>query len=287
MTEPTGHQAQTLAEIRDLLAAHGLAPNKALGQNFLIDKNLVEKLCERARVSASETVFEVGPGTGTLTGQLLARGARVVAVELDRGLAELLRSRFAAEAEAGRFVLIEGDCLDRKSEVNREAVAVLGDGPFKLVANLPYHAATPLMLALMISHPGCVSMHATIQREVAERLAAAPGSKSYGSVSVVAACLMPARPFAGLPGECFWPRPKVASAMVELVRLERPLTDDPAALADFCRRCFAGRRKQLGVVLRAMGREPAVWPAGIDRTMRIEALSPTLIAALEEATRPR
>jgi 16S rRNA (adenine1518-N6/adenine1519-N6)-dimethyltransferase len=280
VTEP-----QTLTEIRSMLEARGLSPRKSMGQNFLVDRNLVAKLARRAGVGENDIVFEVGPGTGTLTGELLASGARVVAVELDRGLAELLRERFAEPIRGGRLTLIEGDCLESKSRINQTAIDALGTAPFKLVANLPYHAATPLMLTLITTHPACRSMHVTIQREVAERLSAPPGGKRYGSISVVAACVMPARAFAGLPGECFWPRPTVASAMVELTRLDDPHTDDPVALAAFCRDAFAGRRKQLQTLLRSMGRPPERWPEGINPTDRIESLPPERISALEHATR--
>jgi len=290
---------QRLSDIRAMLDAAGLSPRKALGQNFLIDRNLVERCVERSGVEHGDLVLEVGPGTGTLTGALLERGARVVAVELDRGLAGLLRERFAERLhggphegscsgdapEPGRLVLIEGDCLDGKRALNAEAAALLADRPFRLVANLPYGAATPLMLVLMCDWPACGEMHVTIQKEVADRLAAGPGSKAYGSISVVSGCAMPARKFAGLPAECFWPRPGVASSMVSLVRLAAPATDDPRALADFCQKLFSGRRKQLGAALRAGGLEPDPWPEGIEPTDRVERLAPDRVAALERATR--
>ncbi|MEM0983344.1 MAG: 16S rRNA (adenine(1518)-N(6)/adenine(1519)-N(6))-dimethyltransferase RsmA [Planctomycetota bacterium] len=276
---------QSLKEIRVMLEERGLAPKKALGQNFLIDQNLVAKCADAAEISEGDVVLEVGPGTGVLTDALLARGARVVAIELDRELSILLRERLHGHIESGRFTLIEGDCLAGKRALNKEAAALLGDHPFKLVANLPYHAATPLMLVLMTRYPGCSAMHVTIQREVAERLSASPGSKTYGSVSVVAGCLMPARSFATLPAECFWPRPKVESAMVSMHRLDEPLTDDPVGLAGFCQQVFASRRKQLGKVMRALDREPSAWPDGVDRTMRIEQLAPSQIATLERESR--
>ena len=282
---------QRLSDIRAMLDEAGLSPNRALGQNFLIDRNLVERCVERSGVGPGDLVLEVGPGTGTLTGALLERGARVVAVELDRGLAGLLRERFAdrlhdGETPAeGQLALIEGDCLDGKRALNPRAAALLGDERFKLVANLPYGAATPLMLVLMCDTPNCTEMHVTIQKEVADRLRAGPGRKAYGSISVVAACVMPAKRFAGLGAECFWPRPKVASSMVSLERLNQPATDDARALADFCQLLFSGRRKQLGALLRARGLEPDAWPEGIRPTDRVEQLAPERVAALERAVR--
>src|SRR6186713_2406397 len=113
---------QTLAQIRELLESRGLAPRKSLGQNFLIDHNLIRKLVDASGAAAGDLVLEVGPGTGALTEELLDRGCRVIACELDRGLAELLRERFAATAGSGRFTLIEGDCLASKRALADELV---------------------------------------------------------------------------------------------------------------------------------------------------------------------
>jgi 16S rRNA (adenine1518-N6/adenine1519-N6)-dimethyltransferase len=272
--------AQTLHEIRSLLESHGLAPKKSLGQNFLIDRNLVAKLVDEAGVGEGDLVLEVGPGTGTLTGELLARGCEVVACELDDGLARLLADRFADQA---RFTLVHGDCLASKRALSPELARALGDRPFRLVANLPYQAATPLMLHLLIARPACGGLFVTIQREVADRLLAEPGSKEYGAISVVARCTARVRRIANLPCECFWPRPKVVSTMVGLERLDPPRTADAAALAEFCQRVFAGRRKQLGGLLRSLDLTPEVWPENIALTDRIEALPPDRIESLARA----
>ena len=135
---------QTLANIRELLDLAGHAPKKALGQNFLIDHNLITKLVDASNISEGDTVLEIGPGTGALTVAMLDRGASVIAVELDAGLARVLREQFAGR----RFTLIEGDCLAGKTAINPEAIAAIADAPFSLVANLPYHAATPAMMTL-------------------------------------------------------------------------------------------------------------------------------------------
>src|SRR5688572_27655913 len=156
-----------------MLGTRGLSPRKPLGQHFLIDHNLIRALVEASGVSAGDLVLEVGPGTGTLTEELLSRGCRVVACELDSGMCDLLRDHFAGR-EA--FTLIEGDCLESKHEVSVDVRRALGGESFRLVANLPYNAATPLMLTLLLHHPECAAMYVTIQREVAARLAAAPGS---------------------------------------------------------------------------------------------------------------
>lgn len=274
--------AQTLTEIRVLLAEHGLAPKKSLGQNFLIDRNLVVKLVDESGVGAGDLVLEVGPGTGTLTGELLDRGCEVLACELDDGLAALVSSRF--DGRAG-FTLIHADCLADKRTLAPELAAALGDRPFRLVANLPYQAATPLILHLLTRRPNCTGLFVTIQREVADRILANPGTKEYGTISVVASCLARSRRIANLPCECFWPRPKVVSTMIGMERLEIPKTSDAVDLADFCQRAFTGRRKQLGGVLRSMGVTPNPWPENIAPTDRIEALSPEAIERLAEACR--
>lgn len=251
-----------------------MAPRKKLGQNFLLDHNLIRKLVDSAGVGAGDVVLEVGPGTGTLTDELLDRGCVVVACELDAGLAELQRERHAAAAKAGGFVLVEGDCLAGKRALNPAIGAALAGRAFTLVANLPYGAATPLMLALLCDS-ACRGQHVTIQREVADRLLAGPGSKAYGSISVVAQTLARVERVATLPPECFWPRPEVTSAMVSL----RPIADhgigDPSAFAAFAQRVFSNRRKQLGTVLSGVR-----LPAGIEPTERAERLEVRTIAGL-------
>ncbi|HRQ72094.1 MAG TPA: 16S rRNA (adenine(1518)-N(6)/adenine(1519)-N(6))-dimethyltransferase RsmA [Phycisphaerales bacterium] len=267
---------QTLSEIRELLASHGLSPRHALGQNFLIDHNLLRRLVDVSGVGADDLVLEVGPGTGTLTEELLARGCEVVACELDRGLAGLLRERLG---ERARFTLVEGDCLDGKRALSGALASVLAGRPFSLVANLPYGSATPLMLTLLVDHPECRAMFVTIQREVAERLTVCEGSKAYGPLAVVAALLARVRTIAALGPECFWPRPEVTSAMVAVERRSDAPSLDGRALADFCQRVFAQRRKQIGSVL---GRD-FPWPEGVRPADRAESLPPGAVLELFRA----
>jgi 16S rRNA (adenine1518-N6/adenine1519-N6)-dimethyltransferase len=264
---------QTLTEIKAMLEERGLSPRHALGQNFLIEQKLITKLIDSAGAQPGDLVLEVGPGTGTLTEGLLDRGCRVIACELDRGLAELLRDRLGSRAS---FTLIEGDCLASGKRLNTDVVRALdvasaGAPPaFKLIANLPYQAATPLMLNLLIEHPGCSHMAVTIQREVAQRLGAPAGSKDYGLLGVVAQAGAHIEPVAKLPPECFWPRPEITSAMVLLTRRQTPLTPDLGRLASFCHTLFSKRRKQLGAIL---GRD-VPFPPGIDPALRPENCSP-------------
>lgn len=267
---------QTLSEIRGLLASRGLSPRHALGQNFLIDHNLLRRLVDESGVGAGDLVLEVGPGTGTLTEELLARGCEVIACELDRGLAGLLRNRLGNEA---RFTLVEGDCLEGKRALSGALAGALAGRPFTLVANLPYGSATPLMLTLLVDHPECRAMFATIQREVADRLAARPGSKAYGPLAVVASLLARVRTVAALAPECFWPRPEVTSAMVAIERNPDAPSLDTRALADFCQRLFAQRRKQIGSVL---GRD-FPWPEGVRTSDRAESLPPEAVLEMFRA----
>lgn len=259
---------QTLTQIRRLLEERGLSPRRALGQNFLVDHHLLRRLVEASGAGPGTLVLEVGPGTGTLTEELLARGARVVAVELDASLADLLRERLGAAVESGALTLIEGDAVEA-GRLNAQAAAALGDRRFRLVANLPYNAATPLMMTLLVRHPTCEGLWVTIQREVGDRLLASPGSKDYGPLAVLAQAMGRVRRLATLPPECFWPRPEVTSVMVAVERRERPLTEDPERLASFCRAAFAHRRKQLGSVLGGV----MAFPPGFDVTRRAEELS--------------
>lgn len=277
---------QTLAQIKSLLEERGLAPKRSLGQNFLIDHNLIRKLVDAARVGPGDLVVEVGPGTGTLTEELLARGAEVVACELDDGLADLLRERLATGETAARFRLIHRDCLEGKRALAPELAAMVAGRGFKLVANLPYGAATPLMSTLLLDYPACSTMAVTVQREVIDRLAAKPGTKDFGPLGVLAQALCRVTRVATLPPECFWPRPEVTSGMVLLERLEAPLTSDAGGLSELCRVLFAQRRKQLSSAARGVDwAKVRAFPGcgRIEPTMRAETLTPAEIEALRRA----
>ncbi len=274
---------QTLTQIKLMLEQRGLSPKKSLGQNFLIDHNLIARLVDVSAVGAGDLVLEIGPGTGALTGELLARGCEVIACEMDSALCGLLRETIASE-HADRFTLIEGDALASKRELSREVLGALAGRPFRLVANLPYAAATPLVLALLTRSPECSGLYITIQREVGERLGASPGTKAYGSISVVAQHLARVRTIATLPPECFWPRPEVTSAMVAIERRDAPGgVERWIRLADTCQTLFASRRKQLGSVVRRLAGGEIDWPEGVEPTARVESLTPAQISSLVEA----
>lgn len=275
---------QTLAQIKELLDEYGLSPKKSLGQNFLTDHNLIRKLIDVSGVGPGDLVLEVGPGTGALTEELLTRGCTVLACELDDRLADLNRKRLG-EMFPETFELVHGDCLASKRAINEALATRLAGCEFTMVANLPYGAATPLMLTLLTQWPGCRGQFVTVQREVADRLAAGPGdAKAYGAISVVARSLSTVKKIAVLPRECFWPRPDVTSAMIGLTRCENPIAGDDSAwwpsMAQITSDLFQTRRKQLGSTLKRMGVSDMEWPEGVSSTDRPEALTTEQIVAL-------
>lgn len=273
---------QTQSEIRSLLAAAGLTPQHRYGQNFLVDLNLMRKLVEYGAVGPADTVLEVGPGTGSLSELLLARGARLVAVEIDRGLQGVLRDRFAAEP---RFTLIQGDALATKHQVNPLILKVLAEQPpaagghYRLVANLPYAIATPLLVDLLMVTPAFEQLTCTIQKEVGERLVAAANEEAYGPVSVVMQLAADVQLHAIVPPTAFWPRPQVESAMLTIrprAAAELPRADWPD-FAAFVRGAFSQRRKMLRRIFRmwdTLQQSEAFGRAGVTPESRPEALSP-------------
>jgi 16S rRNA (adenine1518-N6/adenine1519-N6)-dimethyltransferase len=269
-----------------MLALRGLAPQKMFGQNFLIDHNLIRKLVDASGVGEGDVVLEVGPGTGTLTEELLTRGCVVVACDIDRGMCALLRDRLGADAN---FMLFEGDCLDGKhalagglAELIQAAMLRSGRQSFAMVANLPYACATPLMLVLLAHWPACIGQFVTIQKEVGERLLAGPSTKEYGPLGILAQSVARVEWIAKLPPSCFWPAPDVTSAMIAMRRVAHPRTHDPAGLLAFTHRLFEQRRKQLGSVLTGMGIAPSGVLDGLAATVRAEAVGVDELIALHE-----
>ena len=282
---------QKLSEIRTLLATAGLAPQHHFGQNFLIDLNLMRKLVAAGEVSAADTILEVGPGTGSLTEFLLARGARVVAVEIDHGLQALLRERLGGDPH---FTLVQGDALGGKHQVNPLVLTALRaqspepGGAYKLIANLPYQIATPLLMDLLLVRPRFERMTCTIQREVGERLAAEPRTDAYGPASVVVQTLAETTLQAIIPAAAFWPRPKVESVMLT-IRPRPPESIDvgevPAFVA-FVQRAFQQRRKVLRRLLRNWDEAQALQAfqrAKVSPEARPEELAPPAWRALFRA----
>lgn len=262
-----------------MLDARGIRPRHRFGQNFLHDHNQIRRLIARSGLQPGECVLEVGPGTGALTEALVEAQANVVACEIDRDMAEIVTERVIARSQ-GRVSLVVADCLDGKHALSKQLMSEIDrrfEGrPFRLIANLPYQAATPLMILLMTHRRDCVGQYVTIQREVAERLTARPRTGAYGPLSILSSLLARVEVFADLPPSCFWPAPEVTSSMIAIERLESRVPFDALALSAFMQTLFTKRRKQLGSIL---GRDGA-WPDGIDAAMRPEELTPVQMLAL-------
>jgi 16S rRNA (adenine1518-N6/adenine1519-N6)-dimethyltransferase len=263
---------------RDILRERGLAASKERGQSFLTQPATARAIVESAGVGPGELVVEIGPGLGALTLPLAERAGRVKAVELDRGVFQALEEIIAA-AGAGNVDLVHADALG----LDWPALAAEAAGPVLVVGNLPYSASSPLLFRLL-EHPGCWR-RATLmlQEEVARRLAAGPGSRDYGRLSVLvqAWCSLEQGLAVG-PGQ-FFPRPRVASRVVHLEPLARPLApeaaEDRAWFARVVKAAFSQRRKTLANSLSAgLGREraevaAALAAAGVDPGRRAESLT--------------
>jgi 16S rRNA (adenine1518-N6/adenine1519-N6)-dimethyltransferase len=257
-----------------VLERHGLYTKKSLGQHFLVDDNVLGRMLDLAALSGDEIVLEVGPGIGTLTVALCAAAGAVVAVERDGDLERVIAE---TAAECQRFALIRADAV----VVSPDVVSAPFGVPDALVANLPYGVAATVVLRFFETMPSLSQATVMVQAEVADRMAAVPGTKAYGSYSVKLQLLTrPAGRISVAPG-CFLPPPRVHSAVIRLERLEAPwdpeLRRRAARVADAA---FAQRRKTLRNSLKAAsGLEPrvidaALEAAGIDGTLRAETLAP-------------
>ena len=231
---------------RELLAALGHAPKKRLGQNFLVDGNIVRKSLALAEIRAGDVVVEVGPGLGTLTTTLLQAGARVFAVERDPALAAHLRERVAPNYPE-TFDLKEADAMDFPLAAFPEKMPP--GTPFKIVANLPYAISTPWTDAVLESGRLPETLVLMLQKEAAERFAAAPGTKNCGALSVFLDAAYAREPGHDVPAQCFFPPPKVGSCLLHLRRRERPVLFGKTARR-LIREIFIYRRKQLGATLK-------------------------------------
>lgn len=242
----------TPSATRALLERLGHRPRRQLGQNFLIDGNIVRKSLELAEVSPGDRIVEVGPGLGTLTGALISAGARVFAVERDPTLAAHLRELLTKSESDGGFHLLEGDAVDSPLGPLPGAAA---KEKFKIVANLPYAICSPWMEGILAGPlPQCMVL--MLQLEAAQRYAATPGTKSFGAISVF---LQAAFKIAGthrVSRNCFHPVPDVDSTLIHLKRRESPYPFS-AAGRELIRRLFQQRRKQLGSMLRRVAPEAA------------------------------
>lgn len=257
-----------LPPLREVIAAHGLRASKALGQNFLLDEQLLDRIAAIPGPLDGERVFEVGPGPGGLTRALLRAGAQVTAVERDArclpALAEL------ADAFPGKLRVIAGDALD----VDPQAEC---GGPAHIVANLPYNVGTALLVGWLESAvwpPWWMSATLMFQAEVAERIVARPGTDDYGRLAVLAQWRCSARIAMKVHRSAFTPPPKVMSAVVHIVPGEAPEDVDVKTLSRITAAAFGQRRKMLRQSLKALpGAVEALAPLGIDESRRAETLS--------------
>jgi 16S rRNA (adenine1518-N6/adenine1519-N6)-dimethyltransferase len=236
----------TPSATRDLLLRLGHAPKRSLGQNFLIDGNIVRKSLELAAVRPGDAIVEIGPGLGTLTAALLEAGAEVWAVERDRTLCAHLQSSLASRFPV-RLHLLEGDAVEHP-RAGRPAATDSG-ADYKVVANLPYAIATPWFDALL-GGPLPSRLVLMLQQEAAQRYTARPGTKSFGAISVFLQAAFAVAPGHRVAASCFFPRPEVESQLLNLGRQPHPFVF-PASAKALIRSCFQQRRKQIGALLRA------------------------------------
>ena len=253
-------------EVRALLEKLGHRPNKGLGQNFLIDANILDIIAKTADIQPNESVLEIGPGLGALTERIIPKAKSVTCIEKDPTMAQYLRSRFTD------FTLIESDALDVDLE------KLFQDGITKVAANLPYSVASRLMIDIAECEHRPERMSLTIQKEVADRLASPPGGKHYGVLSVLTGAFYENKMVKKISPTCFLPPPKVWSAVVKMERREEPIVggDEYPLFKKLVKSCFSQRRKQIGTILKKLGVSPVdelLADAGIehaDRPERIE-----------------
>lgn len=259
---------ESLPPLREVIAQHELAARKSLGQNFLLDLNLTRKIARSAMPWTDATVVEIGPGPGGLTRALLLEGApKVIAVERDDRCIAALQDVIAAAD--GRLTVQAGDALETD-------FATLAPPPWQVVANLPYNIATPLLLGWLAQAQNFTRITVLVQKEVAERLAAKPGGKTYGRLAVAAQWRAEVRLLFDIGPQAFVPAPKVTSTIVELTPRPKPLAEaEWSKLERVTAAAFNQRRKMLRAALKSL------WPdadakleqAGIDPTRRAETLS--------------
>ncbi|UFU03802.1 16S rRNA (adenine(1518)-N(6)/adenine(1519)-N(6))-dimethyltransferase RsmA [Ruania suaedae] len=272
----------TATDVRRLATGLGIRPTKTLGQNFVIDGGTVRRIVRTSGVSDSDTVLEVGPGLGSLTLGLLETGAHVIAVEIDPTLARALPGTVAEHAPAA---------VDRLTVVPADAMRVeeLPTPPTRLVANLPYNVAVPVLLHLLERFDSIAEVLVMVQAEVADRLAAGPGSRTYGVPSAKAAWYASATRAGSIGRNVFWPAPNVDSALVRLVRRDAPAVEVSREATFACiDAAFSQRRKTLRSALSGWAgsatlAEQTLREAGVDPSTRGERLDITQFAAVAAA----
>lgn len=272
----------TRTRIRELLDVHDLGPSRALGQNFLCDPAMVDKIVRISGVGPGSAVVEVGPGLGSLTLGLCQSGATVTAIEVDRYLMTPLQEVTAEYLAAGRLNIVNADAMDL------DWSAVLAPSPsWSVVANLPYNIATPLVLDLLADQSVLQNWVVMVQREAGERLVADPGSKIYGIPSVLLAFWADAQLAGSVPADVFLPRPKVESVLVKITRRPEPAVSHPQGYEQFAklvRTAFGKRRKMLRGSIGHLVSADDFARSGVDPTWRPEQLALEHWSQLTEQT---
>ena len=271
-----------LPPLREVIARHGLSANKAFGQNFLFDLNLTGRIARAGGPLDAGTIIEIGPGPGGLTRALLDHGAaEVIVIERDRRFLPVLAEIDAAYP--GRLSVIEGDAL-------KVDAAKLGSRPRRIIANLPYNVATPLLMNWLAAGTAFTSLTLMFQKEVADRLIAQPRTKDYGRLSIAAQWRAEVKRLFDVPPRAFTPPPKVTSTIVQLIPRAEPLFPaDAAMLERVAAAAFGQRRKMLRQSLRQVSplAEEVLVSAGIAPTARGEELSIEQFCALARAFKER
>ena len=272
-------------ETTAVLKKHSLVLKKRFGQNFLIDAHVLDRIVAAAEIGKTDTVLEIGPGIGTLTQALAEAAGRVVAVEIDRTLIPVLAETLDGYPNAE---VVNEDIL----KYDIAALAAQADGGLKVVANLPYYITTPIIMRLLEEGIPAKSITVMIQKEVAERMAAGPGSKDYGALSLAIRYYAEPELVANVPPNCFIPRPNVSSVVIRLLlRREPPVkTRDPQRMFAIIRAAFGQRRKTLinslsgaaGLQISKEEAKQAVRTMGLDENIRGEALTLTQFAELAD-----
>jgi len=277
----------TKQQIQKLLSTNNFSPNQRRGQNFLIDLNLMRLLIDLADIHSNDVVMEVGCGTGSLTGALAEKCAKVISVEIEKTLAQIAKEQLA---QYKNVQIIVGDVLENKNTIDSVVIDALRharsehSGRLMLVSNLPYSVACPVMLNLVTGPVQADRMFVTVQKEVAERMAAAPGNKDYGSLSILLAATGRLKIERKLPPSVFWPEPQVDSAIVSFIRQPEKLKRiyDMKTLSEVVALFIGHRRKMLRACAKlAKGRLEKIhnWPhlfevACVEPHSRPEQLTP-------------
>lgn len=265
-----------LPPLRDVIRDHKLSAHKGLGQHFLLDLNLTARIARSAGELAEGTTIEIGPGPGGLTRALLAQGARVIAIEKDKRCVSILQD--LSEAYPGKLETIMADAQSTD-------ITLLGTTPRRVVANLPYNIGTDLILGWLDRPDAFASITVMVQKEVAERLAAGPGSRQYGRLSVFAGWRWYVHKDFDVNPKAFTPPPKVESSIVHLTPRPAPVAEaDAASLARVTAAAFGQRRKMLRASLKSLGDAEALCAAvGIEPTARPEQIDVATFCALARA----